>query len=59
MLLELSPLDSRFELMIGTMYGLANAGKTNRKGMPGLLQLAMIGREADPDAGSQRGAIIR
>ncbi len=45
MLLELSPLDPRFELMIGTMYGLANAGRTNAKGMPSLLQLAMIGRE--------------
>jgi quercetin dioxygenase-like cupin family protein len=44
-LLELTPLDPRFELMIGTMYGLANAGKTNAKGMPGLLQLAIIGRE--------------
>jgi mannose-6-phosphate isomerase-like protein (cupin superfamily) len=31
-LLELSPLDPRFEQMIGTMYGLANAGKTNAKG---------------------------
>jgi hypothetical protein len=27
------------------MYGLANAGKTNAKGIPNLLQLAMIGRE--------------
>lgn len=44
-LLELAPLDPRFELMIGTMYGLANAGKTNAKGMPSLLQIAMIGRE--------------
>jgi len=44
-LLELSPLDPRFEQMIGTMYGLANAGKTNAKGMPDLLQLAMTGRE--------------
>lgn len=44
-LVELSPLDPRFEQMIGTMYGLANAGKTNAKGVPGLLQLAMIGRE--------------
>ena len=27
------------------MFGLANAGKTNARGMPGLLQLALIGRE--------------
>jgi len=45
MLLELSPLGSRFEQMIGTMYGLANACQTNAKGMSNLLQLAMIGRE--------------
>jgi hypothetical protein len=46
-LVELSPLDqaTRFEQLIGTMFGLANAGKTNAKGMPNLLQLAMIGRE--------------
>jgi hypothetical protein len=44
-LIELTPLDPRFELMIGNMFGLANAGKTNAKGMPGLLQLALIGRE--------------
>jgi quercetin dioxygenase-like cupin family protein len=44
-LIEFTPLDPRFELMIGNMFGLANAGKTNAKGMPGLLQLALIGRE--------------
>jgi len=44
-LVELTPLDPRFELMIGNLFGLANAGKTNAKGMPGLLQLALIGRE--------------
>jgi quercetin dioxygenase-like cupin family protein len=44
-LVELSPQDPRFELMIGNMFGLANAGKTNARGMPGLLQLALIGRE--------------
>lgn len=44
-LIEISPLDPRFELMIGTLFGLANAGKTNAKGMPGLLQLALTGRE--------------
>jgi len=45
-LIEISPLDPRFELMIGQLFGLANAGKTNAKGKPGLLQLALIGRES-------------
>ena len=31
--------------MIGQLFGLASAGKTNAKGMPGLLRLALIGRE--------------
>ena len=44
-LLEITPMYPRFELMIGTMYGLANAGKTNAQGKPGLLQLAATGRE--------------
>ncbi len=44
-LVEFLPLDPRFELMFGNMFGLANAGKTNGGGMPGLLQLALIGRE--------------
>jgi quercetin dioxygenase-like cupin family protein len=35
----------RFELMVGTLFGLARDGKTNSKGMPGLLQLAVIGNE--------------
>lgn len=39
---ELSPLDPRFEQMTGTMYGLANAGKTSAKGMPNLLQRVML-----------------
>jgi mannose-6-phosphate isomerase-like protein (cupin superfamily) len=46
-LVELSPPDPRFETMIATMYGLANAGKVNRKAMPAPLQLALIGREFD------------
>jgi mannose-6-phosphate isomerase-like protein (cupin superfamily) len=65
-LLELSPLDPRFEQMIGTMYGLANAGKTNAKGMPNLLQLAMTGREVQdvaqygrPPRAAQRGDAAR
>jgi quercetin dioxygenase-like cupin family protein len=44
-LIEISPADPRFELMVATLFGLANAGKTDAKGMPGLLQLALIGRE--------------
>lgn len=44
-LVEFLPLSPRFELMIGNMFGLANAGRTNAKGMPGLLQLAVIGKE--------------
>jgi hypothetical protein len=31
--------------MIATLFGLANAGRTNAKGLPGPLQLALIGRE--------------
>jgi quercetin dioxygenase-like cupin family protein len=37
----------RFELMVTTLFGLASDGKTNAKGMPGTLQLAMIGHEFD------------
>ena len=44
-LVELSPPEPRFETMIATLFGLANAGRTNAKGMPGLLQLALIARE--------------
>ena len=44
-IVELSPPDPRFEQMIGTLFGLANAGRTNAKGMPDPLQLALIGRE--------------
>ena len=32
----------QFERLIATMYSLAAAGKTNRKGMPNLLRLAVI-----------------
>jgi len=34
----------QFEQLIETMYGLAAAGKTNRKGMPNPLRLAVIAR---------------
>ena len=44
-LVELSPPEPRFEVMIATLFGLANAGKTNAKGMPGPLQLALIADE--------------
>lgn len=44
-LVEIDPPTPRFETMIATIFGLANAGKTNAKGMPNPLQLALIGRE--------------
>jgi len=46
-LVELSPPEQapRFEAMIATLWGLANAGRTNAKGMPDPFQLALIGRE--------------
>jgi quercetin dioxygenase-like cupin family protein len=43
-LVEVRP-GRRFELMIGTLFGLANDGKTNEKGLPGPLQLAAIAHE--------------
>lgn len=42
---EVSPPDPRFAQMIATMFGLANDGKCNSKGMPGPLQLALVGSE--------------
>jgi quercetin dioxygenase-like cupin family protein len=36
---------ARFEDLITTTFGLAHEGKTNAKGMPGLLQLAVIARD--------------
>ena len=44
-LVEISPLNTRFVEMIATMFGLANAGETNAKGMPSPLRLALIGKE--------------
>ena len=41
---EVSPA-TRFEQAISTTFGLARAGKTNPKGMPNLLQLALVARE--------------
>jgi quercetin dioxygenase-like cupin family protein len=38
---EVNPGDGFFE-MVGTLFGLARAGKANRRGLPGLLQMAVI-----------------
>ena len=46
-LVEISPLSTRFLEMLGTLFGLANDGRTNDKGLPNPLQLALIGREFD------------
>jgi mannose-6-phosphate isomerase-like protein (cupin superfamily) len=35
----------RFEIMVSTLFGLANDGLTNDKGLPHLLQLAVIAEE--------------
>jgi quercetin dioxygenase-like cupin family protein len=43
-LVDISPAE-RFELLLQTFYGLANDGKTNGKGMPNLLQLALLYQE--------------
>ncbi len=43
---EISP-GVRFEEMVCNIFGLARDGKTNAKGMPNLLQLALISREFD------------
>ena len=38
----------RFEEMLTTVFALARAGRTNAKGMPGPLQLALFAREFEP-----------
>jgi quercetin dioxygenase-like cupin family protein len=43
-IVEIRP-GTRMELMILTMFSLAREGKTNSKGMPNLLQLALISQE--------------
>ncbi|MGD8586663.1 MAG: cupin domain-containing protein [Chloroflexota bacterium] len=43
-IVEIRP-GTRMELMIRTMFCLAREGKTNSKGMPNLLQLALISQE--------------
>jgi quercetin dioxygenase-like cupin family protein len=45
-IVEVDPAD-RFELMIATLFGLASDGKTNAKGMPNLLQIAVLAWEFD------------
>ncbi len=44
-LVELAPPDARFVSMIATLWGLANDGKSDAKGKPHGLQLALIGQE--------------
>lgn len=43
-LVDVRPAE-RFELMIQNLYGLANDGKTNARGVPRLLPLALFARE--------------
>lgn len=43
-LVEVRPAE-RFELMIESLYGLANDGQTNSRGVPKLLPLALFARE--------------
>ena len=43
-IVEIMPAE-RFELMISTLFGLANDGKTNNKGVPNPLQMAVIAQE--------------
>ena len=44
-LVELTPPNPRFELAIATGFGLANTGRTDAKGRPGLLQAALMAQE--------------
>jgi quercetin dioxygenase-like cupin family protein len=43
-IVEVTP-GARFGHMLETMFGLANLGYVDEKGMPGLLQMVMVGRE--------------
>jgi Cupin domain len=43
-LVEIRPAQ-RFELMVQNLYGLANDGKANARGVPRLLALALLARE--------------
>jgi hypothetical protein len=64
-IVELSPAAglTRFEVMIATLFGLANRGQTNAKGLPSPLQLALTASEfsdvirmTKPPAAIQRAA---
>lgn len=44
LMVEITPA-ARFEAMIRNLFGLAQDGRTDRKGMPNLLQLALLARE--------------
>ncbi len=44
-IVEVGPGTARFEEMIRNLYGLAQDGRTNSKGMPNLLQGALFARE--------------
>ena len=44
MLVDIRPAE-RFELMIQNLYGLANDGKANARGLPKLLPLALFAAE--------------
>jgi hypothetical protein len=48
-LVEATPAE-RFELMIQTLYGLANDGHTDAKGIPRLLPLSLFAREFRAEA---------
>lgn len=44
-IVEITPPEPRFERMIATLFGLANTGRTNAKGLPHPLQLALVADE--------------
>lgn len=44
-IVEVDPPEVRFAMLIATLFGLANAGRTNARGMPGPLQGALLARE--------------
>jgi mannose-6-phosphate isomerase-like protein (cupin superfamily) len=44
-IVEIEPAERRFGMMIAMLFGLANAGRTDRRGMPGPLQGALLARE--------------
>jgi|SRR5579871_3147099 len=44
-IVEIDPPEVRFAMLIAMLFGLANAGLTNDRGMPGLLQGALLAHE--------------